>query len=122
MFAVEVYAAVQRFVFVIDNNQRDTVRVYGPRPATISKMCQFLFPPCYMRVKPTAKSKLIGWSSRPLAGLVSDRLAVFLSAGEITTTSMTSPPALPAARTYSQTAHEHAKRPKGSALPSPSGF
>ena len=58
MFAVEVYAAVRRFVHLEGNSQRDAARVFGLSRDTISKMCRFSIPPGYTRLKPVAKPKL----------------------------------------------------------------
>ena len=57
MFAVEVYAAVRRFVHLEGNSQRDAARVFGLSRDTISKMCRFSIPPGYTRLKPVAKPK-----------------------------------------------------------------
>ena len=58
MFAVEVYAAVRRYVHLDGNSQRDAARVFGLSRDTISKMCRFSIPPGYTRSKPVAKPKL----------------------------------------------------------------
>jgi len=58
MFAVEVYAAVRRFVFVEGHSQREAARVFGLSRETVSKMCRFSLPPGYVRTKPVAKPKL----------------------------------------------------------------
>lgn len=58
MFAVEVYAAVRRFVFVDGHSQREAARVFGLSRETVSKMCRFSLPPGYVRTKPVAKPKL----------------------------------------------------------------
>ena len=58
MFAVEVYAAVRRFVFVEGNSQREAAKVFGLSRDTIAKMCRFSLPPGYTRTKPVAKPKL----------------------------------------------------------------
>ena len=58
MFAVEVYAAVRRYVQLDGNSQRDAARVFGLSRDTISKMCRFSIPPGYTRSKPVAKPKL----------------------------------------------------------------
>ena len=39
MFAVEIYAAVRRFVFVEGKSRREAARVFGLSQDTISKMC-----------------------------------------------------------------------------------
>ncbi len=41
MFAVEVYAAVRRFVFIEGNSRREAARVFGLSRETVLKMCQF---------------------------------------------------------------------------------
>ena len=58
MFAVEVYAAVRRFVFNDGNSRREAARVFGLSRETVSKMCRFSLPPGYTRVKPVGKPKL----------------------------------------------------------------
>jgi transposase len=58
MFAVEVYAAVRRFVFIEGHSRREASRVFGLSRETISKMCRFSLPPGYTRTKPVAKPKL----------------------------------------------------------------
>jgi len=58
MFAVEVYAAVRRFVFVEGNSRREAARVFGLSRETVLKMCRFSLPPGYTRTKPVAKPKL----------------------------------------------------------------
>jgi hypothetical protein len=51
MFAVEIYAAVRRFVFVEGKSRREAARVFGLSRDTISKMCRYSTPPGYMRSK-----------------------------------------------------------------------
>jgi len=58
MYAVEVYAAVRRFVFVEGNSRREAARVFGLSRETVSKMCRFSLPPGYVRTKPVSKPKL----------------------------------------------------------------
>ncbi|WP_454888184.1 IS21/IS408/IS1162 family transposase [Sphingobium herbicidovorans] len=58
MFAVEVYGAVRRFVFVEGTSQREAAKVFGLSRDTIAKMCRFSLPPGYTRTKPVAKPKL----------------------------------------------------------------
>jgi transposase len=58
MFAVEVYAAVRRFVFIEDNSRREAARVFGLSHETVLKMCRFSLPPGYTRMLPVAKPKL----------------------------------------------------------------
>jgi transposase len=58
MFAVEVYAAVRRFVFVDGNSRREAARVFGLSRETVGKMCRFSLPPGYTRKAPAAKPKL----------------------------------------------------------------
>ena len=58
MFAVEVYAAVRRFVFVEGHSQREAARVFGLSRETVSKMCRFSLPPGYVRTKPVIKPNL----------------------------------------------------------------
>ena len=58
MFAVEVYAAVRRFVFVEGNTRREATRVFGLSRETVLKMCRFSLSPGYTCTKPVAKPKL----------------------------------------------------------------
>ena len=58
MFAVEVYAAVRRFVFIEGGSRREAARVFGLSRETVSKMCRFSLPPGYRRTKPVGKPKL----------------------------------------------------------------
>jgi transposase len=58
MFAVEVYAAVRRFVFADGNSRREAARVFGLSRETVSKMCRFSLPPGYTRRRPVEKPKL----------------------------------------------------------------
>ena len=58
MFAVEVYAAVRRFVFIDGNSRREAARVFGLSRETVLKMCRFSLPPGYTRTKPVGKPKL----------------------------------------------------------------
>ena len=51
MFAVEVYAAVRRFVFVDGNSRLEAAQVFGLSRETVAKMCQFSLPPGYTRTK-----------------------------------------------------------------------
>ena len=70
MFAVEVYAAVRRFVFVDGNSRREAARVFGLSRETVLKMCRFSLPPGYTRKEPAAKPKL-----GPLLGVIEAILA-----------------------------------------------
>jgi transposase len=58
MFAVEVYAAVRRFVFVQGHSRREAARVFGLSRETVLKMCRFSLPPGYTRTAPVSKPKL----------------------------------------------------------------
>ena len=58
MFAVEVYAAVRRFVFIEGSSRREAARVFGLSRETVLKMCRFSLPPGYTRTKPVAGPKL----------------------------------------------------------------
>ena len=58
MFAVEVYAAVRRFVFVEGRSRREAARVFGLSRETVQKMCRFSLPPGYTRTVPISKPKL----------------------------------------------------------------
>ncbi len=58
MFAVEVYAAVRRFVFIEGHSRREAARVFGLNRETVLKMCRFSLPPGYTRTVPVSKPKL----------------------------------------------------------------
>jgi transposase len=58
MFAVEIYAAVRRFVFVEGKSRREAARVFGLSRDTIAKMCRFSAPPGYVRSKAPERPKL----------------------------------------------------------------
>ena len=58
MFAVEIYAAVRRFVFVEGKSRREAARVFGLSRDTIAKMCRYSVPPGYVRSKEPEKPKL----------------------------------------------------------------
>ena len=58
MFAVEVYAAVRRFVFIDSNSRREAARIFGLSRETVLKMCRFSLPRGYTRRLPVAKPKL----------------------------------------------------------------
>jgi hypothetical protein len=52
MFAVEIYAAVRKFIFIEGNSRREAARVFGLSRDTIAKMCRYSAPPGYVRSKP----------------------------------------------------------------------
>src|ERR1700709_2343318 len=58
MFAVEVYAAVRRFVFIEGHSRREAARVFGLSRDTVLKMCRFSLPPGYTRTAPVSKPKV----------------------------------------------------------------
>jgi transposase len=58
MFAVEIYAAVRRFVFVEGKSRREAARVFGLSRDTIAKMCRYSAPPGYVRSKAAERPKL----------------------------------------------------------------
>ena len=58
MFAVEIYAAVRRFVFVEGKSRREAARVFGLCRDTIAKMCRYSAPPGYVRSKAPERPKL----------------------------------------------------------------
>jgi hypothetical protein len=59
MFAVEVYAAVRRYVFVEGHSRREASRVFGLTRETVLKMCRSSLPPGYTRTLPAAKPNLM---------------------------------------------------------------
>jgi hypothetical protein len=58
MFAVEIYAAVRKFIFIEGNSRREAARVFGLSRDTIAKMCRYSAPPGYVRSKPPERPKL----------------------------------------------------------------
>ncbi|MGB6538143.1 MAG: IS21 family transposase [Xanthobacteraceae bacterium] len=58
MFAVEIYAAVRKFVFIEGNSRREAARVFGLSRDTIAKMCRYSAPPGYVRCKLPVRPKL----------------------------------------------------------------
>ena len=58
MFAVEIYAAVRKFVFIEGNSRREAARVFGLSRDTIAKMCRYSAPPGYVRSRPPERPKL----------------------------------------------------------------
>src|ERR1700738_265042 len=58
MFAVEIYAAVRRFVFVEGKSRREAARVFGLSRDTIPKMCRYSAPPGFVRSKAPERPKL----------------------------------------------------------------
>ena len=58
MFAVEVYAAVRRFVFLEGRSRREAARVFGLSRETVQKTCRFSLSPGYTRTLPISKPKL----------------------------------------------------------------
>jgi len=58
MFAVEIYAAVRKFIFVEGNSRREAARAFGLSRDTIAKMCRYSAPPGYIRSKPPERPKL----------------------------------------------------------------
>jgi transposase len=75
MFAVEIYAAVRRFVFVEGKSRREAARVFGLSRDTIAKMCRYSVPPGYVRSKEPEKPKLGPLVPVIDAILVSDKTA-----------------------------------------------
>ena len=58
MFAVEIYAAVRKFVFIEGHSRREAARVFGLSRDTIAKMCRYSAPPGYVRTKAPERPKL----------------------------------------------------------------
>lgn len=58
MFAVELYAAVWKFVFTEGNSRREAARVFGLSRDTVAKMRRYSAPPGYVRTKPPERPKL----------------------------------------------------------------
>lgn len=58
MFAVEIYAAVRRFVFVEGHSRREAARTFGISRTTVDKMCAYSAPPGYRRKMPPKRPKL----------------------------------------------------------------
>jgi hypothetical protein len=59
MFAVEIYAAVRKFIFVEGNSRREAARTFGLSRDTIAKMCRYSAPPGYIRSKPPKLGPLV---------------------------------------------------------------
>ncbi len=57
MFAVQIHAAVRRFVFDQKRRRREAARVFELSRDTIAKVCRFSIPPRYTRAKPAEKPK-----------------------------------------------------------------
>ena len=64
MFAVEIYAAVRRFVFVEGKSRREAARVFGLSRETIAKMCRYSAPPGYVREPRLLSGRSSGLSFR----------------------------------------------------------
>lgn len=75
MFAVEIYAAVRRFVLVKGNSRREAARVFGVSRDTVAKMCAYSAPPGYRRSRPPTRPKLDPFVPLIDAILQSDREA-----------------------------------------------
>ncbi len=76
MFVVEIYAAVQKFVFIEGHSRREAARVFGLNRETVLKMCRFSLPPGYTRTKPAAAGKAVklgGPKWDHLAGAIGDK-------------------------------------------------
>ena len=58
MFAVEVYAAVRRFLFLEGRSRREAAQVLGLSRETVQKICRFSLPPGNTRTLPILKPKL----------------------------------------------------------------
>lgn len=58
MFAVEIYAAVRRFVFVEGHSRREAARTFGISRTTVDKMCAYSAPLGYRRKTPPKRPKL----------------------------------------------------------------
>lgn len=58
MFAVEIYAAVRRFVFIAGKSRREAARVFGPSQDAIAKMRRYSAPPGHARSKAPERPKL----------------------------------------------------------------
>ena len=46
--AVEIYAAVRRFIFIEGKSRREAARIFGLSPDTIAEMCRYAAPPGYV--------------------------------------------------------------------------
>jgi hypothetical protein len=58
MFAVEMYAAVGRFVFVEGKSRREAAWVFGLSRDAIGRMCRYSAPPGYVQSKAPERPKL----------------------------------------------------------------
>ncbi len=52
MYAVEVYSAVRRFVFIEGHSRREAARRFGISRETARKICRYAEPPGYQRRQP----------------------------------------------------------------------
>ena len=73
MFAVEVYAAVRRFVFIEGHSRREAARVFGLNRATVAKMCRFSLPPGHTQTMEKPKPKPGPLLPGPVAWRLQDR-------------------------------------------------
>ena len=58
MFAVEMYAAVRRFVFVEGRSRREAAKTFGISRTTVDKMSAYAAPPGYRRKVPAKRPRL----------------------------------------------------------------
>lgn len=58
MFAVEIYAAVRRFVFIEGHSRREAARIFGVSRDTVAKMRRDSAPPGYVRTATPARPRL----------------------------------------------------------------
>jgi transposase len=62
MKPVELYARVRRKVLIEGYSKRETSRIFGIDPRTVTKMLKFSVPPGYRRTKPVRRPKLDGFT------------------------------------------------------------
>jgi transposase len=70
MYAVEVYNAVRRFVFIEGHSRREAARRFGISRETARKICRYAEPPGYQRRQPVHRPKL-----DPFTGIIDQILA-----------------------------------------------
>jgi hypothetical protein len=82
MFAVEIYAAVRKFVFIEGNSRREAVRVFGLSRDTIAKMCRYAARLCSIQACGAAKARAAGSGDRRNPGERQDGCAEAATYGE----------------------------------------
>lgn len=74
MKSVDLYARVRHKVLIEGFSKRETARIFGVDPRTVSKMLKYSVPPGYRRTKPVRRPKLDGFTEIIDAILEADKL------------------------------------------------